>query len=357
MSRDITIYKNEKEYCSFPLLDYHSDNEIYISFFVAPTPDHMGIYDRKVMVSKDKGETWTETTTDKTGLNWKFGVEAPRELYDCYSWKDYNGDLHRNGCFGFKKDYNNTLEISWQTSHMSLIKSKVLPYAEIKNIPIPYIKYMFSFPRVLAKNNLVLIPMYAITKENKNKPFVYRTYYGDNPTPHQMFPDSIEGSECAFVSLIEDKILALIRADEKLPGMLMSISDDNGKTWSYPTGTRIPNGTPHLITTNNGEIICTSDNRNYMKKDTITSVMVFSLQYKRDYYDWKLEDILFKSRGYPSSLHKKRKSLFKKNKPDGKYDMGYPVTIQFSDGEILTAFYATKEDGVTHISGTKWRIL
>ena len=35
-------------------------------------------------------------------------------------------------------------------------------------------------------------------------------------------------------------------------------------------------------------------------------------------------------------------------------DLGYPVTLPLSDGELLTVYYAQDSEGVTGIWGTRW---
>ena len=37
-------------------------------------------------------------------------------------------------------------------------------------------------------------------------------------------------------------------------------------------------------------------------------------------------------------------------------DVGYPVSIQLIDGSILTVYYITLEDGITHCASTKWNL-
>ena len=35
-------------------------------------------------------------------------------------------------------------------------------------------------------------------------------------------------------------------------------------------------------------------------------------------------------------------------------DLGYPKTVELSDGSLFTVYYFTLGDGVTHIAATKW---
>jgi hypothetical protein len=35
-------------------------------------------------------------------------------------------------------------------------------------------------------------------------------------------------------------------------------------------------------------------------------------------------------------------------------DVGYPVSVQLPDDSILTAYYITESDGITHTAATRW---
>jgi hypothetical protein len=37
-------------------------------------------------------------------------------------------------------------------------------------------------------------------------------------------------------------------------------------------------------------------------------------------------------------------------------DLGYPRSMELRDGTILTLYYFTGEDGVTHPAATRWRL-
>ena len=36
-------------------------------------------------------------------------------------------------------------------------------------------------------------------------------------------------------------------------------------------------------------------------------------------------------------------------------DLGYPISTQLEDGAILTVYYITLDDGITHCACTRWR--
>jgi hypothetical protein len=35
-------------------------------------------------------------------------------------------------------------------------------------------------------------------------------------------------------------------------------------------------------------------------------------------------------------------------------DVGYPVSVQLPDDRVLTAYYITEKDGITHTAVTRW---
>ena len=49
-------------------------------------------------------------------------------------------------------------------------------------------------------------------------------------------------------------------------------------------------------------------------------------------------------------------SEFRPDAPSGGADVGYPISTQLSDRSILTAYYITLADGVTHSVATRWEV-
>jgi len=37
-------------------------------------------------------------------------------------------------------------------------------------------------------------------------------------------------------------------------------------------------------------------------------------------------------------------------------DLGYPLSVEKSPGEIFTIYYFTQDDDITHIAGTHWTL-
>ncbi|HDY88980.1 MAG TPA: exo-alpha-sialidase [bacterium] len=228
-----------------------------------------------------------------------------------------------------------------------------------RNYIFPDVDIILTFPRPLHLEsnldygNLTLIPAYALLSEYEfSRCFVWRST--DNGKTFQlfnMFPDGINGNEMAFVQT-KNGILAHIRSDNH-PYLLESWSDDFGQTWSYPAGVTfqksnkaVVGGPPHLLKLHDGRLLCTYGYR--FEKMGIRGIIS-----ENDGFTWQEPIILRDDGGYLSSLYKKK--FLRKLPPPGN-DIGYPVSIQLKDGAILTAYYITCEDKVTHIATTTWKV-
>ena len=110
-------------------------------------------------------------------------------------------------------------------------------------------------------------------------------------------------------------------------------SDDGGRTWTAPHRLIDPQGgaPSHIIRHSFGVLIAGYSNR-LIGKPGIR--MMFSTD---DGESWDTDHILFES--------------------DFGDDLGYPATVELSDGSLLTVFYAhTGEEGPAVIMQQRWAI-
>jgi len=345
------IYKDKKAYCSFPLLDYKSDDEIYVGFFKAPVVDHHGIYDWIVMKSTDKGETWEDDDSLSSYLS--IGGVSPRERSDrCQI--DSGEKLISIGSFGFEK-VGDKIGLSKHISIVSMKKPTICGQT-IENqwsvrtteiYPAGF-NYVITFNRPLLSNGYAIAPGYGRCKlTGIDNSFIIKVDIENGFWEFiKMFPSHISSNEVAIVEVSPTLLLAMIR-DDYHKNMYQSWSNDTGKNWSYPIISEITGGPVHLLKLHNGGILCT-----YGIRDGKMGIMATVLDH---YMHWDKPYILRDDSGWPSSLHKKGwfgRELVK----TGESDVGYPVSIQLQDGSILTVYYITLEDMVTHISSTKWKL-
>jgi len=345
------IYKDAKAYCSFPLLDYKSDDEIYIGFFKAPVVDHFGIYDWIVMKSVDKGLTWEENDSMATSLN--IGGRSPREISDRCRFES-GTKLLSVGSFGFK----NYMDGIISSRHISLIAMDKPELTESSNksqsaigaseIYPAGLRNIVTFNRPLVSSGWAITPAYGVSKStNLDKSFIIRVNIEEvfwELIP--LFPSYIESNEMALIEASPKLLLALVRNDHE-PYLFESWSKDAGETWSYPTLSDICGGPPHLLKLKDGRILCTYGVR--------TGKMGVEASVMGEYRRWEEPYVLRDDSGFPSSLHKKGffgREIVK----TGESDVGYPISIQLKDGSILTVYYITLKDKVAHIASTKWHL-
>lgn len=140
--------------------------------------------------------------------------------------------------------------------------------------------------------------------------------------------------ETALAELPDGRVIAMMRPDPDRHGHLwQSVSEDGGKTWSQPVKTPMWGYPAHLLVLRNGHVLCSYGYRR--------APMGIRACLSRD--GGKTWDI-----GHEFVL-----------RADGKRsgsDLGYPLTTELEDGTLLTLYYFTCGDGITHIAATRWRV-
>jgi len=359
------IYKDKDRYSSFPLLEKLNDR-ILIGFFTAPVPDHMGLFWWNVLESFDQGEIWQDFNRwiygrigmDSNKLSpilshsYNWSSNSPREKSDRFTFEIDNSKI-ATGSYGFKVNRNKTISRSTSLFYQYRPEGWKIDYQKIYEIP--GIDIVLTFPRGLHHDNLILIPAYAILKgTGKSRCFVWRSQdEGKNFHLWNMFPDEVDGNEMAFI-FGNNRILAHIRSD-KHPYLLESWSEDLGITWTYPMKVRtnknesIIGGPPHLLRLKDGRILCSYGYR------ASQPMGIRAIVSEDEGQTWTGPMILQEGVGYSSSLYKRKwRNRFKL--PHAGNDIGYPVSIQLDDESILTVYYITNSDKITHIASTKWNI-
>lgn len=352
------IFKDKTRYASFPLISKIDDGKLLLGFFSAPVPDHCGLYDWEQRYSDDEGDTWEEVPEDQSTI-YSFPAISARHNSDRLI-VSYKENITEVGCIGFYIDYKkHPSKITESVGFHHGIHSTMKKENKLKFSTLPThigTTNLLTFPRhfVDVEENIVLIPAYALIKGSSRAMVLRSSDKGETFKLWNMFPDDIQGNEMAFIRT-KHGILAHIRSD-KSNTLMESWSEDNGLTWSHPTciylksefnkGGFVIGSPPHLLRLRDGRIICTYGYRN--KPMGIRAIVS-----EDDGYTWNKMVFLRYDGGYRSSLYKKKK--FKKLPPPTN-DIGYPVSIQLKDDSILTVYYITNEDQITHIASTKWRV-
>ena len=137
------------------------------------------------------------------------------------------------------------------------------------------------------------------------------------------------------IQLADGKIICHLRtenADETLFTLYQTVSLDNGVTWSKPVQiVRDDSGAPgHLFMHSSGTLISTFSHRS-------KPYGIWAIFSDDNGETWSDESVIFEGKDTD--------------------DLGYPSTIELSDGEMLTVFYTRENDYVPAvIMQQKWSL-
>lgn len=139
-----------------------------------------------------------------------------------------------------------------------------------------------------------------------------------------------------LIELPDGRLICHIRGetekDDEMLTVYQSFSDDKGRTWSNPQMILDKTGgaPPHLIQLKSGILLCTYGRR----KQPYGIMAMFS---KDSGKSWEKDIRLYENTGSD--------------------DIGYPTTIELSDGTLITVFYARdSEEEPSRIVQQKWKI-
>ena len=127
-------------------------------------------------------------------------------------------------------------------------------------------------------------------------------------------------NETAFLRLPDGMILAGLRTDGRTARIAVSCSSDDGRTWSTPVLATEPSEHPaDLALLSNGWVLLTYG-------------------YRRD--PPGAQGMVSRDRG--KTWDRRRRLIYNDDRPGG--DCGYPSTVRFPDGMLLTAYYSAGDE-------------
>lgn len=381
------IYKRDGFYAGFPVLTHLSNGRLTVGIPVSPFHDHYAIGDWVALVSVDEGETWTETDDATLPPNWH--GTSPREKYDRFAAvlifaltrNGANLDMMPDGSYLCAGSVG--WEV-WEASRRADAEAQgllVRPHPadesaivvgghklfvqrstdegwtwERREWVVPGVSSITAFPRAAhLADGTILIPVYGSAPASHRRNYVW--WSGDGGTTWRLFTMSTraagtDGSETALlevspvptstrISQSGSCVLAHTRTESGY--LLERWSDDGGRTWSHPLCTDIWGYPPHLLKLRDGRVLCTFGYR--QKPMGIRAVLSDD-----GGQIWDMDNIIVlrDDGGTPSQFHG--------NPAQAGSDVGYPISTQLSDGSILTVYYITRDDGVTHSAATRWEI-
>ncbi|MCD6506233.1 exo-alpha-sialidase [Candidatus Poribacteria bacterium] len=208
----------------------------------------------------------------------------------------------------------------------------------------PYKLPMFGTPgvaartdyQVLSRNECLLLLTaakpngdegwsFCAKTDDGGKTFSFLSWIGPEPAGYSIMPSSVR--------LSESRILVAVRCKEEGKYWIdLYISDDNGRTWRYMNrpveNTGRGGNPPSMIKLQDGRLCLTYGYRG----------VPYGIRAKLSEDDGKTwgEEIILRDDG-------------------GNYDLGYPRTVQRSDGKIVTLYYFNDHpEGERYIAATIW---
>lgn len=181
-------------------------------------------------------------------------------------------------------------------------------------------------PEYLAPNPIVVYT-------SKDNGYTW-THTGTVPASEDITTENMH--EPHVIELPNGRLLGAIRVHGRTTQpdftVYTTYSDDKGKTWSSPICIGVDGSPPHLMVHSSGAVICSYGCRNSECRSERACVSY-------DNGETWTEDYCIN------------------DKFDKQLDMGYPASVELSDGSILTVYYqAWPGDWYTSVLYTRWRL-
>ncbi len=343
-ARDVVIYKKEGIYACFPSLTMDDDGVLYTSFGTRVRRSHIDPTGGSARyVSRDGGETW-QPFKGKTPLS--------------SSWRCKDGSLANARAYGWRHvPESRREEFAKQGITVRQVKPGVVAYLrgayarrssdggktwQKQEIELPPHRSLMCFnasSTCRTKSGVLLNAVYGQLKEDPvGRSFVLRSE--DNGKTWAFLPQAAdpEGkvrlNETALVENGRGEIISMSRSEPPAGGHLFhAISKDQGKTWSTARRTKIWGYPANLLQLKDGRILCTYGYRR--PPQGVRAVLSSD-----GGHTWDLDHIIVLRNDHFGSGG----------------DLGYPISVELSPGKILTIYYITLKDGITHIAGTHWEV-
>lgn len=363
------IYKRDGWYTAFPQLDVLPDGRIAIGVNSSPFHDHFLIGEWKVLVSTDEGGTWSESNDPAIPYNW--AASGIRERFDRYTEVLPDGTYLSAGSLGWQV---------WPSEKRQAIKERGLQIREHqmdenkfvsgwdrlfvahsndrgktwnrRKYAVPAVQHIMAFPRpIKLVDGVILIPAGTTDLKGTRRSFMWRS--ADGGGTFRLIPMAPEPctQEIAFLEVSPGHVLALARA-EPTPGYLLEMwSDDAGLTWSHPVESQIwtPNSPPHLLRLRDGRVLCT-----YGYREQPMGIRAVLSDNDGQIWNTENEYVLRDDGGVASGST--RRTASRRGAPRPMADVGYAQSTELADGSILSVYYITLADGVTHAACTRWQV-
>lgn len=356
------LYKREGFYAGFPVLTHLPDGRLMVGIPVSPFHDHYAIGDWVVLVSEDEGETWRESDHPTLPYNWP--GTSPREKYDRFAAVMPDGSYLCAGSVGWEvwsaerkaeaeaqglivgphPTGDDTIIVGGNKLFVQRSADEGQTWQR-QEWGVPGVNNITAFPRsAWLADGTILVPVYGVDPGARRRTYVWRSADGGETwrlLTMASYVAGVDGNETAFLEVSPGCVLAHTRTEGSC--LLESWSDDDGHTWSQSLRTPIWGYPPHLLKLRDGRVLCSFGYR----REPMGVRAVLSHD---GGVTWDMDNVIVlrDDGGAPSQ--------FRPDVTNGGSDVGYPISTQLSDGSILTVYYITLSDGVTHSAVTRWEV-
>lgn len=361
---DLVLYRHEARYSAFPSLSRDTGEGVWVGFGWNTTRSHYGKAAGGEsgairLFSSDGGRSWHRSGEDSE-------YRAPSEKLSGLVLSD--GTIIRVGprmhevLPAEKKAELLELGVAvkeWPDGHISasyrVFMHRKRPESDrwdTRQVELPRFASMGGFGAgCVLDDDTILKPVYGrVTVDDPvGRAWVLRST--DKGETWELVTIAYDGvhelNEADLLALPGGRVIAMIRnnpASKKLPfseqGFLWQThSDDQGRTWAKPKRTEMWGYPPHLVLLKSGDVLCTYGYRR--------SPFGVRACFSRDGGDtWDVQrEVILRSDALPDGPGAGK---------GGAGDLGYPRSVELPDGTLLSVYYITLGDGVTHIAATRW---
>ena len=347
-----TVFKEQGVYASFPALYQLPDGALATSFATRTRASHIDpTGGSATMLSTDAGVSWHPT--DCTIVNPTYDDGNGRlATAEAYGWR-YTDPGERDSLEARGIEVRDVPDGSIGYAHGCYSKLSVDGAASwrTRDLNVPQHALMMSFHDTATflryDDRLIMRLVYIRPEAGRRYYELWLLRSEDNGHSWAVVSVAADADcligygESAILRCTDGDLLCVMRTESPSgtrERMAMTRSADTGLTWSTPEMTEMHGHPPDLLRLRDGRIVCTFGYR--------SDPMGIRAQISEDDGRTFTEDslVVLRDDGKPSAEGGRGA------------DLGYPITIQLPDDSLMTIYYMTCEDGVTHIATTHWAI-
>ena len=358
--RHTIVYRRDDIHAGHARLDLLPDGRLAVGIPLRTvSPWHPRIDDWLVLESTDEGETWNETDDQSIPFNWP--GKTPREKLGRLAAVASDGSYLCAGATGIElwseeraqeaRDEGRAVRESPYLADRGIVAvggNSVFVQRSTdrgrtwdrRDWTVPGMTNLAPHPRYPNRgrlsNGTILVSMNDVSYSEDSagwRNFVWRSADDDRSwSLHPMGTHStgMKTNETTIIESSPGRVLALQRPEREPQHLLERWSYDGGVTWSEALRTAIWGYPVDLTKLRDGRILC-------------------SFGYRRD--PKGIRAVLSSDGGVTWDTDNTYVL-----RDDGVGDLGYPGSVQLPDGSILTIYYITLADGVTHSAATRWEL-